>query len=94
MTGIEAQDVSRLVNVYPNPFRDELTVSYDLLSGSNVSVSLFDAYGKMIRRVSDEYQSAGNHQVLITGTNLSNGIYLVKVQTGSYSVMKKAILNR
>jgi len=93
MTGIDPSGMDGLVSVYPNPFREKITISYILKEAGAVKISLFDAFGKEVRvNLDPERQSAGKHQVEMTARNLNNGVYIVKIQTLSYSISKKIIL--
>ncbi len=93
MTGIDPLDIGGLVSVYPNPFREKITISYILQEAGIVKISLFDAFGKEARVIRDpERQNAGKHQVEMTAGNLNNGVYIVKIQTLSYSISKKILL--
>ena len=93
MTGIDPSGMEGLVSVYPNPFREKITISYILKEAGAVKISLFDAFGKEVRVILDpERQNAGKHQVEMTAGNLNNGVYIVKIQTLSYSISKKILL--
>jgi Peptidase family C25/CUB domain/Secretion system C-terminal sorting domain/Peptidase family C25, C terminal ig-like domain len=93
MTGINPSGMEGLVSVYPNPFREKITISYILQEAGAVKISLFDAFGKEVRVIRDpDRQSAGKQQVEMTAENLNNGVYIIKIQTLSYSISKKIIL--
>jgi hypothetical protein len=93
MTGIDPVSMDRLVSVYPNPFRDKITISYILQEACTVKISLFDAFGKEVRVIwNPERQSSGKHQVEMAAGNLDNGVYILKIQTLSYTVSKKILL--
>lgn len=95
MTGTGILDGSSSVSVYPNPFREELTVAYELPNTGVVSIDLLDSYGKVVRSVThSENQVSGKHEVKVSSLNLPNGIYIVRVQTEAYTVIRKAILNK
>ncbi len=95
MTGTDNHDAARSVTVYPNPFREEITVSYELPAGSNVTITISDAFGKEIKQVlTNSFQVSGKHEIRIPATGLTNGMYLIRVQTESFNVIKKAILNK
>ena len=93
MTGIDQSGMEGLVSVYPNPFREKITISYMLEEAGAVKISLFDAFGKEVRVILDpERQSAGKHQAEMTAEVLSNGVYIIKIQTPFYTISKKIIL--
>ena len=93
MTGINSSGMDGWVSVYPNPFREKITISYQLQEAGTVKISLFDAFGKEVRVIRDlERQNAGKHEVDMTAGNLDNGVYILKIQTSSYTVSKKILL--
>jgi hypothetical protein len=68
---------------YPNPFSHATTIAYDLKSSATVSLQLFDATGRMVRGLVNEYQSAGTHEVIVNASDLPSGLYFYKLDTGS-----------
>lgn len=70
------------LHAYPNPFKDQVTIGYDLKTGGDVTVSLFDLSGKMLYSET-MFSEAGNHQYEMDGAALPEGVYLVKLQTAS-----------
>lgn len=70
------------LNVYPNPFDAQATLSYALESAGEVSVGIYDINGKLLH--SELLQrSAGNHEHKIDGTTLSTGVYYLRVSTST-----------
>jgi hypothetical protein len=95
LTGTDRHHVSRNVSVYPNPSRDMVNISYYLQGDGAVMISLFDAVGKLVQIVkNDTKQTAGQHYVMMDGTNLDKGIYYLKVQTTNYSESLKLIMTK
>jgi hypothetical protein len=68
---------------YPNPFNHTTTIAYDLKSSATVSLQLFDATGRMVRGLVNEYQHAGTHEVIVNASDLPTGLYFYKLDTGS-----------
>jgi len=92
-TGTDPLTGGGSVSVYPNPFRENITIAYEIPESCFVRISLFDTFGKELRVIQDNArQNAGKHQVEMIAGNLNNGVYIVKVQTQSYTVTKKVLL--
>jgi len=68
---------------YPNPFSSTTTIAYDLKASASVSLQMFDATGRMVRRLVNEYQHAGTHKVTVNASDLPGGLYFYKLDTGS-----------
>lgn len=70
-----------LVGVYPNPIKQNTTLTFDLVENSRVNYSITDAAGKMI----EAYQVQGFKGSNIKTLNLGKyaaGAYTLKVQAG------------
>ena len=73
--------------VYPNPFRDKLTVRYSLSKPSEVKLEIYNLKGQRVRLLYQAHKAAGEHSVIWDaidegGVQCANGIYLLKVRVG------------
>ncbi|MEM9887923.1 MAG: S8 family serine peptidase [Bacteroidota bacterium] len=81
------------IEIYPNPFRTQTTISYELSQSSHVRAGLFDAQGRKIRvLLSDTVQEAGKQQLLLNSEDLSAGLYYCQLQIGDQLFSKKLVL--
>jgi hypothetical protein len=53
---------------------------------------VFDILGKEVVTLVYEEKSSGNYEVKFDASNLASGIYLYKLQAGSFSQVKKMLL--
>jgi PKD repeat protein len=58
----------------------------------NVKITVYNAIGSKVATVVNEYKTAGNYSVQFNVSNLASGIYLYRMEAGSYSATKKLIL--
>jgi hypothetical protein len=84
-------------NVYPNPFNPSTTISYDLPSESFVSIVIYDAIGQEVRKLVGEQTPAGRYRVQwdaldTQGRAVGSGVYIAKVEAGSFSSSQKMLL--
>lgn len=77
---------------YPNPFNPSTTISYQLPTNSLVVLKVFDVLGREVQTLVDERQTAGNHSVKFSATNLPSGMYFYRLQAGTYHDTKKLLL--
>jgi hypothetical protein len=71
------------VSVWPNPFVNEIKVTYTAKGEEKVLIKITDNTGKLLKTQTFNC-TAGNNKLSITGlTNLINGIYTVIVNSGS-----------
>lgn len=82
MGGIEENEDNPLsVNVFPNPFRDEITLNYKLSSDEFVIIDMFDIYGRKIKEIFSGFQDEGEQRLKWNDVVTSPGIYLIRLQT-------------
>jgi hypothetical protein len=82
-----------LAQNYPNPFNPVTTIKYSIPSwGEVVSLKVYDILGNEVATLVNEIQPAGNYEVKFNASNLSSGVYLYKLNVGSFVKTKKLIL--
>ncbi|MBS3915645.1 MAG: T9SS type A sorting domain-containing protein [Bacteroidetes bacterium] len=74
---------------YPNPFNPTTEIQYALPVDGNVSLKVFDIFGKEVVTLVDESKSAGYYTVEFDASKLSSGIYFYKLVAGTYVATKK-----
>jgi hypothetical protein len=77
---------------YPNPFNPNTTIKYSVPTNGFVNLSVFNAIGEEVRTLVSEIKSAGNYVINFDAGNLTSGVYLYKLQAGSFVETKKMIL--
>jgi hypothetical protein len=77
---------------YPNPFNPTTNITYSLKQTGEVRLSVFDILGREVAVLVDDVQNAGQHTITFTGTDLSTGIYLYRLQIGKEVITKKMVL--
>jgi hypothetical protein len=87
-----------LDNPYPNPFNPVTTIRYHLPVTSTISLKVYDILGKEISTLVNEEQTIGNHELKFNASNLSSGVYFIKLtattKERTYSATKKIILTK
>ncbi|MCK4663653.1 MAG: T9SS type A sorting domain-containing protein [Bacteroidales bacterium] len=69
------------VNVYPNPFVESTTIKYSLDESQKVTVSIYNTLGQTVENLVNAVQKAGEYEVFFNGSELSNGLYLYRIET-------------
>jgi len=77
---------------YPNPFNSVTRIAYGLPEASRVSIRVYNAVGQLVQTLVDSDQPAGHHRVSWNGTQISTGIYLVKMEAAGFSSTRKVVL--
>ena len=68
-----------ILKTYPNPFNPNLNIEYQLDKASNINISIYDLNGRLIEKILDVYQTAGNHKLNWNANSLATGIYMVQL---------------
>lgn len=80
------------VNVYPNPLLQSGKVVFVLEQETKVSIDIFDANGKLLKVIANEFYTAGHHEVPFTRASMISGIYFVQVRTSNAAISNKLIV--
>ena len=88
----ELQPRFELLQNYPNPFNPTTTISFSLGSISNVTVKIYNLLGQEVETLVSGNRSAGIFRVQWKATGVASGIYLCRMQAGSYVETRKLIL--
>ncbi|MEX0719847.1 MAG: PQQ-dependent sugar dehydrogenase [Balneolaceae bacterium] len=82
----------RLEQNYPNPFNPTTEITFRLPEASDVELRVFDILGQEIALLFDGVKSRGEHSVRFDASNLSGGIYIYALRTGSTYITRKMTL--
>ncbi|MBN2347388.1 MAG: DUF362 domain-containing protein [Bacteroidales bacterium] len=80
-----APDKILLFRNYPNPFSTSTTVRYFLPEAGNITLKIFDMFGREIETLADGYFSKGEHTVQWSINNHPAGVYICRLQAGRFS---------
>ncbi len=81
------------VDVYPNPSRDNINLSYTLKNTAHAVVELFNLTGSKVKTIVNSVQSAGKHLLKIKSAEeeLAPGTYMVSVTVDGEVTTKKIV---
>ena len=77
---------------YPNPFNPSTTINYELSSESLVNISVYDALGRLVTELVNDYLNAGAYQITWDASNVSSGNYIIVMATGVFMHSQKLTL--
>jgi probable HAF family extracellular repeat protein len=77
---------------YPNPFNLSTTIRFSIPHREYVTLKVFDVLGREVATLVDGEMNAGEHSVVLDAMDLPSGVYLFRIQVGSYTESKKLIL--
>ncbi|MDQ3020539.1 MAG: SBBP repeat-containing protein [Bacteroidota bacterium] len=79
---------------YPNPFNPATTINYTIAKDGIVKLKLYDMIGKEVVTLIDEFKARGNYQIVFDfkdHSNFSSGVYYYKIESNTFSDVKKMI---
>lgn len=77
---------------YPNPFNPATKINYALPTDRLVVLTIYDAIGKEVATIVNEYEQAGNYSIEFNGSTMPSGMYFYRLQAGSFVETKKMLL--
>ena len=95
-------DATALLSNYPNPFNPETWIPYQLAKRTDVSITIYNVHGIMIRELPIGIKSAGyylnsNRAAYwdgknATGESVSTGIYFYQLKTDDTYYLRKMLI--
>lgn len=94
--GAEMPDTYHLAQNYPNPFNPLTIIQYELPHPSQVTLAIYNLLGERVRTLVDAKESAGIKQIAWDGRDgkgqhAAGGVYLYRLQAGTFVETRKAI---
>ncbi|MFC1569941.1 Ser-Thr-rich GPI-anchored membrane family protein [bacterium] len=84
---------------FPNPFNPVTTIPFDVAKKHDVRLTIYNVQGEQIKTLVNSSMTPGSYKTVWHGDNyrgekVSSGIYLVKLNIGSWSHQQKIMLLR
>jgi len=77
---------------YPNPFNPSTTIKFAVPEESFIRLEVYNTLGERVNTLVAETLTAGIYSVDWNGTDLSSGVYIYRLQAGSFVETKKMML--
>ncbi|MEE4286207.1 MAG: T9SS type A sorting domain-containing protein, partial [Mariniphaga sp.] len=94
-TGITDFEKSNIefLNAWPNPFTENITISYSVKFSGFVSLKMYNVPGNEIVNLVNQIQPQGKFNLQFNGSSLKPGLYFLNLITGESSQTIKIILS-
>jgi len=83
-----------LLQNYPNPFNPITRIQYSLTVAGMVKLTVYNLQGREVTILVNQHQPAGNYEIAFDGSHLVSGIYMYRLEAGSFVASKKLVLIR
>ena len=85
-------DAISLGPVYPNPFNDRAQINYVIDKPAQIRLEAFDLKGRLITVLARGYYAPGEYFVNFDGSELSSGVYFIRLESGNSVRTAKMVL--
>ncbi len=69
---------------YPNPFNPTTYIQFLIPKPESVTLEIYNLLGQKIVTLINEKFNAGSHTIVWNAENLASGVYLYRLQAGSF----------
>ena len=85
---------SDLLQNYPNPFNPRTSIAYAIGKGkvTPVRITVYDLLGREVVTLVDEEKTPGTYAVIFEGREHASGIYVVRMQAGTFTSSRKMLM--
>jgi len=78
--------------IYPNPCFDIVRIRYRIQDAGYRMIELYSISGMKIQQSLEEEMMPGEHEIVIDVSYLPAGIYFIRTQLGSSTIVKKLVV--
>jgi hypothetical protein len=94
---VPAPQVTALVDITPNPFNPQTTITFDLAREGRAQLEIYDLQGRLVRTLVNGTLGSGRHAETWngsddTGNRAASGLYIARLSSGGVTQMKKMTL--
>ena len=82
------------IKMFPNPAKDQLTLSFNFSNSAPVKITIYDEEGKQIKTENISDYKTGDYEKTYKLSEFENGTYLVEFAQGSQKIVRKIFLEK
>lgn len=90
----EQNEHPALIGNFPNPFREETTIAFELPRAAEVTLTVWTITGAPVQELAARTYPAGYHEVAFQPRDLPSGTYFVRLETGQHSEAHRMVMLR
>ena len=77
---------------YPNPFNPSTTIKFSLPEAANVKLTIFNILGQEVKTLVNEFKEVGVHTINFNSDGIDSGVYIYRIEAGSFTQTRKMTL--
>jgi len=81
-----------LGNSFPNPFNPTTEINFSLPVDGQIQLNAYNIQGQQVADIFNGFQSKGHHQFTWDASELTSGIYFVKLTAGNHQATTQTVL--
>ena len=90
--GSNVPQVYSLSQNYPNPFNPTTKINFAIPKQGLVTMKIYDVLGREVKTLVNEVKAPGTYTVDFNASTLSSGVYFYKLESNSFTDIKKMML--
>ncbi|MBR9974684.1 MAG: T9SS type A sorting domain-containing protein [Bacteroidetes bacterium] len=79
---------------YPNPFNPSTEITFSLPQAGQTTLRVFNLLGQEVATLVNEFRNAGTHRTTFDANNLPSGMYVYRLESGSFSTARRMMLSK
>lgn len=77
---------------FPNPFKGETTIRYQITEKGHTQLCVYDIYGKLLNVLVNQEQEAGMYHIRFDANNLPEGVYSCRLINKNNTISSKLVV--
>jgi hypothetical protein len=90
--GINSVFTYSLSQNYPNPFNPTTMIKYSIPEAGYIKLKVYDILGNEVATLVNEEKVPGNYSTVFDASSFASGVYIYRLQAGSFLQTRKMIL--
>jgi hypothetical protein len=88
----EINQISVIQSISPNPSVDNTEIKFKLQKDEYVKMNIYDISGRLVKQVENTNLQSGDYSYSIQTSEMSSGIYIIKLNTDTSEETKKFVV--
>lgn len=85
--GIAVHDSSTVHSVFPNPFEDNINITFAIQENKHLRFAVYDLHGRLCEVLIEDQFRAGKHILSFSTAGLAPGVYMIRGECADGSVL-------